>query len=95
MPVVHFEVIGTDPGRLRGYYGALFGWRFDTSPPVASAVSDAGEYGFVDSRENADGAGINGGVGGVPLTRRTSCSTSASRTWMPPSGRPSASAARG
>jgi predicted enzyme related to lactoylglutathione lyase len=25
-PVVHFEIIGTDPHRLRDYYGELFGW---------------------------------------------------------------------
>lgn len=25
-PVVHFEIIGSDPARLRGYYGDLFGW---------------------------------------------------------------------
>jgi hypothetical protein len=30
-PVVHFEIIGKDPARLRGYYGELFGWEFDTS----------------------------------------------------------------
>ena len=33
-PVVHFEVIGTDPNKLRGYYGELFGWEYDTSGPV-------------------------------------------------------------
>jgi len=27
-PVVHFEIIGTDPERLRRYYCALFGWNF-------------------------------------------------------------------
>lgn len=27
-PVAHFEVIGTDPERLRQYYNALFGWEF-------------------------------------------------------------------
>jgi predicted enzyme related to lactoylglutathione lyase len=60
-PVVHFEIIGADPQRLRGYYGELFGWEFDTSGGVAEAVSEAGNYGFV---ENPDGAGIPGGVGG-------------------------------
>ena len=29
-PVVHFEIIGNDPEKLRGYYGDLFGWEFDT-----------------------------------------------------------------
>jgi len=27
--VVHFEIIGTDPAKLRDYYGELFGWKFD------------------------------------------------------------------
>jgi uncharacterized protein len=57
-PVVHFEIIGTDPARLRGYYGELFGWEFDTSGPVSDQVSEAGDYGFVETD------GIPGGVGG-------------------------------
>jgi hypothetical protein len=47
-PVVHFEIIGKNPEQLRSYYGDLFGWQFDTSAPVATAVSEAGNYGFVD-----------------------------------------------
>lgn len=58
-PVVHFEVIGADPGTLRGYYGELFGWEFDTSGAVADEVSEAGNYGFTQPAE-----GIPGGVGG-------------------------------
>jgi predicted enzyme related to lactoylglutathione lyase len=65
-PVVHFEIIGTDPERLRGYYGELFGWTFDTDSPVAEAVSAAGRYGFVEGGPTADGTGIPGGVGGGP-----------------------------
>jgi uncharacterized protein len=61
-PVVHFEIIGSDPGRLRGYYGELFGWEFDTSGPVAEAVSQAGEYGFTEPP--TESPGIPGGVGG-------------------------------
>jgi predicted enzyme related to lactoylglutathione lyase len=63
-PVVHFEIIGRDPETLRGYYGELFGWQFDTSGPVAKAVSEAGSYGFVDPSTSGDGVGIPGGVGG-------------------------------
>jgi predicted enzyme related to lactoylglutathione lyase/pimeloyl-ACP methyl ester carboxylesterase len=59
-PVVHFEITGSDPERLRSYYGDLFGWEFDTSPPVSPAVSEAGNYGFV----NPTDGGIPGGVGG-------------------------------
>lgn len=65
-PVVHFEIIGNDPERLRRYYRELFGWRFDTSGPVAEAVSQSGNYGFVDPGTTGDGVGIPGGVGGGP-----------------------------
>jgi predicted enzyme related to lactoylglutathione lyase len=63
-PVVHFEIIGTEPARLRGYYADLFGWEFDTSGPVAPAVSEAGNYGFTEGGRTGDGVGIPGGVGG-------------------------------
>jgi predicted enzyme related to lactoylglutathione lyase len=65
-PVVHFEIIGTDPGRLRGYYGELFGWEFDTSSPVSPAVSEPADYGFVEQETTSGGIGIPGGVGGGP-----------------------------
>ena len=63
-PVVHFEVIGKDPVKLRNYYGELFGWEFDTSSPVAGAVSEPENYGFTDGNRTSDGTGIPGGVGG-------------------------------
>lgn len=63
-PVVHFEIIGTEPEKLRRYYGDLFGWEFDTSGPVSEAVSEAGNYGFVDGNTTDTGVGIPGGVGG-------------------------------
>src|SRR5919108_2658843 len=59
-PVVHFEIIGNDPAKLRGYYGELFGWTFAIGDAATEAVSKPGEYGFVD----ASVAGINGGVAG-------------------------------
>jgi predicted enzyme related to lactoylglutathione lyase len=62
--VVHFEVIGTDPENLRSYYGGLFGWVFDVSPPVAETVSEGGNYGFIQHDPASDGVGIPGGVGG-------------------------------
>jgi predicted enzyme related to lactoylglutathione lyase len=60
-PVVHFEIIGADPARLRDYYGSLFGWQFDLSHDAAPAVSAPGSYGFTQPP-----AGIPGGVGGGP-----------------------------
>jgi predicted enzyme related to lactoylglutathione lyase len=56
-PVVHFEVIGRDGEKLRGYYAELFGWEIDADNPMS--------YGIVsrDANLNADGVGIGGGVG--------------------------------
>jgi uncharacterized protein len=65
-PVVHFEIIGKDPARLRSYFGELFDWEFDTSSPVAEAVSEPGNYGFVGAVTTSEGTGIPGGVGGGP-----------------------------
>jgi predicted enzyme related to lactoylglutathione lyase len=59
-PVVHFEIIGTDPAALRGYYAELFGWQYALGDAATEHVSAAGEYGFVGN------AGLNGGVAGGP-----------------------------
>src|ERR671919_2552021 len=61
-PVVHFEIIGSDPAKLRSYYSALFGWEFQVGDATTEAVSQPGNYGFVEGATT--GAGINGGVGG-------------------------------
>jgi predicted enzyme related to lactoylglutathione lyase len=63
-PIVHFDIIGKDPARLRKYFGDLFGWQFDTPSPVAREVSDPDSYGFLDLVAGPDGTGIRGGVGG-------------------------------
>jgi predicted enzyme related to lactoylglutathione lyase len=63
-PVVHFEIIGKDPAALRGFYGELFGWEFDTSAQVSPAVSEPSDYGFVERIAMEDGTGIPGGIGG-------------------------------
>jgi predicted enzyme related to lactoylglutathione lyase len=63
-PVVHFEITGTDAAMLRSFYGELFDWEFDTSAPVAAAISESRNYGFVERYTTADGVGIPGGVGG-------------------------------
>ena len=57
---MHFEIIGTDPARLRAYYGELFGWEYDTASVVSPRVSDEGEYGFTEPGP------IPGGIGGGP-----------------------------
>ena len=63
-PVVHFEIIGSDPARLRSYYGELFGWKFDVGDTVTDTVSEPGSYGFVDGTANGAGTVVNGGIGG-------------------------------
>jgi predicted enzyme related to lactoylglutathione lyase len=65
-PVVHFEITGRDPKALQDYYSELFGWEYDTTGPVADAISEHGSYGFVERITTADGTGIPGGVGGGP-----------------------------
>lgn len=65
-PVVHFEIIGTDPVKLHGYYGELFGWEFQVGDATTERVSEPGGYGFVDGGTTGEGNGINGGVGGGP-----------------------------
>jgi predicted enzyme related to lactoylglutathione lyase len=59
-PVVHFEIIGKDPGELQRYYAELFGWEIEADNPM--------NYGLVqrDGNTNADGVGIGGGVGAGP-----------------------------
>lgn len=39
-PVVHFEIIGEDPNRLRDYYGELFDWEFATGDAASPTVSE-------------------------------------------------------
>jgi predicted enzyme related to lactoylglutathione lyase len=65
-PVVHFEVSGKNPARLREFFGDLFDWKFDVPSPVATEVSAPDNYGFLDLITTADGTGIRGGIGGGP-----------------------------
>ena len=50
-PVVHFELHGTDAGRLNGFYADVFGWEIDAENPM--------NYGRVDTKS---GTGIAGGI---------------------------------
>lgn len=57
-PVVHFEIIGQDAGKLQSYYSELFGWEIDAGNPM--------RYGLVKREVNAEGIGIGGGIGTGP-----------------------------
>ena len=61
---VHFEIIGPEPDKLRGFYGELFGWEFDLSGTVSEQVSEPDDYGFLAPIPGPGGGGIAGGVGG-------------------------------
>lgn len=58
-PVVHFEIIGRDPEKLREFYSQLFDWNF--SEPMGPT-----NYTMVDRNTNGEGVGIAGGIGEVP-----------------------------
>lgn len=52
-PVVHFEVIGKDGGKLQQFYGSALGWKIDASNPM--------NYGIVDNAGEGIGGGVSGG----------------------------------
>lgn len=53
-PVMHFEIHGSDGGKLQSFYASLFGWRIDANNPM--------QYGLV----SAEGSGIGGGIAQSP-----------------------------
>lgn len=58
-PVVHFEVIGKDGGKLQSYYSDLFGWDIDAGNPMG--------YGIVKGEDNPSSMGsIGGGIATGP-----------------------------
>lgn len=64
-PVVHFEITGPEPDKLRRYYAELFGWAAPAGAPVAPEISDVDSYSFIEAG-SAEGGGIPGGIGGGP-----------------------------
>lgn len=59
-PVVHFEVIGKDGGKLQSYYAELFDWEVNAENEM--------KYGLVDreANSNTEGIGLGGGIGQGP-----------------------------
>lgn len=79
-PVVHFEVVGQDPSRLRDYFSQLFGWSFAVPSPVAKEVSAPDDYGFLDLIATDDGQAYAVELVVDRATRATPCSTSVCQT---------------
>lgn len=58
-PVTWFEVLGTNPAKLREFYSGVFGWTYRATDPI--------QYGCV---ETGGQRGIPGGIGEIyPGTR--------------------------
>lgn len=53
-PVVHFEIHGRDPARLREFYSTLFGWKMNSDLPI--------EYTLIEAGEGGPEAGVGGGI---------------------------------
>jgi uncharacterized protein len=53
-----FEVLGSNPDKLRGFYGRLFDWKFQPLPSPDPTT----DYAVIDKAQ----AGIGGGVGKAP-----------------------------
>ncbi|MDO8615437.1 MAG: VOC family protein [Dehalococcoidia bacterium] len=53
-PVVHFEIQGRDPKRLRDFYQALFGWQMRDDNPM--------NYIFIEHGIGGPPEGIGGGI---------------------------------
>src|SRR3954451_9979961 len=57
-PVVHFEVVGKDGGKLQGYYAELFGWKMNADNPM--------NYALVEAERSSTGMSIPGASGQRP-----------------------------
>jgi uncharacterized protein len=53
-PVVHFEIRGRDPARLREFYQGLFGWNMKSDNPLGITFIEAG----IGGPENGVGGAI-------------------------------------
>jgi uncharacterized protein len=60
-PVVHFEVVGEDIDKLKGFYAELAGWTYD-QPPEATQEG-VPPYALVQRNSDSE---IGGGIGGGP-----------------------------
>jgi predicted enzyme related to lactoylglutathione lyase len=55
-PIVHFEIMGSNPIKLQQFYAELFGWK------IGEPAAEMGFYGLVD----AQSSGLAGGIGQEP-----------------------------
>jgi predicted enzyme related to lactoylglutathione lyase len=53
-PVVHWELMSKDPGKVADFYAGIFGWKVDHRPEL--------NYRIVDTAAKGEMKGINGGI---------------------------------
>src|SRR3954463_2411192 len=53
-PVVHWELMSKDPGKVADFYARIFGWKVDYHPQINYQVGDTAAEGGM--------RGINGGI---------------------------------
>src|SRR5688500_2719933 len=57
VPVIHFEILGSDGKQLQKFYADLFGWNVDANNPM--------DYGMVSATEPGIGGGISASQDGA------------------------------
>jgi predicted enzyme related to lactoylglutathione lyase len=53
-PVVHWELMSRQPGKVADFYAKIFGWKVEHRPDL--------NYRVVDTQAKGDMPGINGGI---------------------------------
>lgn len=59
-PVTHFEVMGSDAGKLREFYAGAFGWAVQHDPEAG----DPFDYSMISTQSG--GEALQGGIGRTP-----------------------------
>ncbi|MBV9402781.1 MAG: VOC family protein [Candidatus Eremiobacteraeota bacterium] len=65
-PVVHFEIVGQDPKRLRSFYKDAFDWEIGSAAPGAGIADYTIVKPIGDRRPEPPGMSIDGGIGKAP-----------------------------
>lgn len=56
-PVIHFEILGKDAGKLQSFYGDLFDWKINADNPMNYGLVEAAGEGSIAGGIGATGEG--------------------------------------
>ena len=65
-PVVHFEILSSDPDALSAFFHEAFGWHIDGAHPGTGAGGVPRYLIVRPTGEESPNPGINGGIGATP-----------------------------